>query len=39
MVIMVSSGKHFVDRLLLGSVTEKTVRQSPVPVLVIPAEE
>lgn len=39
MVIMVSSGKHFVDRLLLGSVTEKTVRQSPVPVLVIPADE
>lgn len=39
MVIMVSSGKHFVDRFLLGSVTEKTVRQSPVPVLVIPAGE
>ncbi|MBR0471618.1 MAG: universal stress protein [Methanosphaera sp.] len=37
MVIMANSGKHKLDRFLLGSVTEKTIREAPVPVLVIPA--
>ena len=36
LVVMASSGKHMIDRFLLGSVTEKTVRHSKVPVLVIP---
>lgn len=36
MIVMASSGKHMIDRFLLGSVTEKTVRHSKVPVLVIP---
>ncbi|MBQ6219829.1 MAG: universal stress protein [Methanosphaera sp.] len=39
MVVMANSGKHMVDRFLLGSVTEKTIRQSPVPVLIIPANK
>ena len=37
MVVMANSGKHKLDRFLLGSVTEKIIRESPVPVLVIPA--
>lgn len=37
MIIMANSGKHKLDRFLLGSVTEKTIREAPVPVLVIPA--
>ncbi|PAV08171.1 universal stress protein [Methanosphaera cuniculi] len=36
MIVMASSGKHMIDRFLLGSVTEKIVRHSKVPVLVIP---
>ena len=36
LVVMASSGKHMIDRFLLGSVTEKTVRHSKVPVLVLP---
>ncbi len=35
-IIMASSGKHTIDRFLLGSVTEKTVRHSKIPVLVVP---
>lgn len=37
MIVMSNSGKNKVDRFLLGSVTEKTIREAPVPVLVIPA--
>lgn len=37
MIVMSNSGKNKVDRFLLGSVTEKIIRESPVPVLVIPA--
>lgn len=36
LIVIASSGKHMLDRFLLGSVTEKTVRHSTVPVLVIP---
>lgn len=39
LVVMANSGKHMVDRFLLGSVTEKTIRQCPVPVMVIPANK
>jgi len=34
-VVMGSSGRRGVDRILLGSVAEKTVRSSPVPVITI----
>ena len=37
MIVMANSGKHKLDRFLLGSVTENTNREAPVPVLVIPA--
>lgn len=37
MIVMSNSGKNKVNRFLLGSVTEKIIRESPVPVLVIPA--
>lgn len=37
-VIIASSGKHMLDRFLLGSVTEKVVRHSKIPVMVIPKE-
>ncbi len=37
MIVMSNSGKNKVDRFLLGSVTEKIIREAPVPVLVIPA--
>lgn len=37
MIIMANSGKNKLDRFLLGSVTERTIREAPVPVLVIPA--
>ena len=30
LVVMASSGKHMIDRFLLGSVTEKTVRHSKI---------
>ena len=36
LIVIASSGKHMLDRILLGSVTEKTVRHSKVPILVIP---
>ncbi len=39
LIVMASSGKHMIDRFLLGSVTEKTVRHSKVPVLVVPNSE
>lgn len=37
MVVISNSGKSKVDRFLLGSVTEKIIREAPVPVFVIPA--
>lgn len=37
MVVISNSGKHKLDRFLLGSVTERIIRDSPVPVFVIPA--
>ena len=36
LIVIASSGKHMLDRFLLGSVTEKTVRHSTVPILFIP---
>ncbi len=36
LIVIASSGKHMLDRFLLGSVTEKTVRHTKVPTLVIP---
>lgn len=39
LIVIASSGKHMLDRFLLGSVTEKTVRHTKVPILVIPTEE
>jgi nucleotide-binding universal stress UspA family protein len=36
LVVMGTSGKHGLDRFLLGSVTEKVVRSAPCPVLVVP---
>ena len=32
-----SHGRHGLSRILLGSVAERTVRTSPVPVLTVPA--
>lgn len=34
-VVMGSTGRHGADRILLGSVAEKTVRSAPVPVLTV----
>lgn len=39
LIVIASSGKHMLDRFLLGSVTEKVVRHSNVPVMVIPNNE
>lgn len=39
LIVIASSGKHMLDRFLLGSVTEKTVRHTKVPILVIPTGE
>ncbi|MDO5852063.1 MAG: universal stress protein [Methanobacteriaceae archaeon] len=36
MIVIASSGKHLIDRFLLGSVTEKIVRHAKVPIMVIP---
>ncbi|WP_435100090.1 universal stress protein [Halarchaeum sp. P4] len=38
-VVMATHGRSGIDRFLLGSVTERVVRQSSVPVLVVRAEE
>ena len=37
-VVMGTTGKRGVDRILLGSVAEKTVRTSPVPVVTVREE-
>jgi len=34
-VVMGSSGRRSVERILLGSVAEKTVRPAPVPVITV----
>lgn len=39
MIVMATHGRRGVPRWLVGSVTEKVVRASPVPVLTIPAEK
>ncbi|MBR0472590.1 MAG: universal stress protein [Methanosphaera sp.] len=39
MIVISNSGKGAVDRFLLGSVTEKIIREAPVPVFVIPANK
>ncbi|MBU7035416.1 MAG: universal stress protein, partial [Theionarchaea archaeon] len=39
LVVMGTMGKSGLFHLLMGSVTEKVVRHTPVPVLVIPADE
>ncbi len=39
LIVIASSGKHMLDRFLLGSVTEKAVRHTKVPILVIPNDE
>lgn len=39
LIVIASSGKHMLDRFLLGSVTEKTVRHTKVPILVIPNKD
>jgi nucleotide-binding universal stress UspA family protein len=36
LTVMGASGRHGLDRLLLGSVTERVVRESKSPVLVVP---
>jgi nucleotide-binding universal stress UspA family protein len=35
LVVMGTSGKHGLDRFLLGSVTEKVVRSAKIPVLAV----
>ena len=37
-VVMGTRGEHDVERLLLGSVTERVVRSAPVPVLAVPPD-
>ena len=39
LIVMGTHGRHGVSRMLLGSVAEKTVRMSKVPVLTVPAKE
>ena len=36
MIVIATSGKHMINRFLLGSVTEKIIRQSKIPILVVP---
>ncbi len=36
LVVMGASGRHGLDRFMLGSVTERVVRESKAPVLVVP---
>ena len=38
LVVLGTHGRHGLPRMLLGSVAEKVVRTSPVPILVIPIE-
>ena len=38
MIVMATHGRTGMRRLILGSVTEKIVREAPCPVLVVPAE-
>jgi nucleotide-binding universal stress UspA family protein len=38
LIIMSTHGRTGVGRLLLGSVTERVIRQSPCPVMVVPAK-
>ena len=37
-VVIANSGKNFVDRFLIGSVTERIIRCSTVPIVVIPTK-
>ncbi|WP_318568180.1 universal stress protein [Salinigranum marinum] len=39
LVVMGTHGRHGIQRFLLGSVTERVVRSSPVPVLTVRGEE
>lgn len=39
LIVMATHGRTGIHRLMLGSVTEKVVRESPCPVLVIPSED
>ncbi|RAP54396.1 MAG: hypothetical protein BZ137_02425 [Methanosphaera sp. rholeuAM130] len=38
-IVIATSGKHMINRFLLGSVTEKIIRQSKIPILVVPPLE
>lgn len=38
MIVMGTHGRTGLDRLLIGSVAEKTIRQSSIPVLMVPPE-
>lgn len=38
-ICMASHGRSGLDRMLIGSVTEKVIRKSSVPVLTVPVEE
>ncbi|MBO7719433.1 MAG: universal stress protein [Methanosphaera sp.] len=38
-IVIATSGKHMINRFLLGSVTEKIIRQSRIPILVVPPLE
>ena len=37
-IVIANSGKNFVDRFLIGSVTERIIRCSTVPIVVIPTK-
>lgn len=36
LIVIATSGKHMINRFLLGSVTEKIIRQSKIPIMVVP---